>query len=70
MEGLKIRKSPKEQSPEENFRLSLRDVIDYAEKLAEPCGGSIDEMLKLCKLGMESDAQARILMALIGTEKS
>lgn len=64
IEALRLKRQPKEESREDNFRKSLQDVIDYSIKLAPICK-SIDEMVQLCELAMTNSAQAQILMGLI-----
>ena len=69
LEALKMTKPEKQPSDEDSFRVALKDVIEFASKLNDICDGSIEEMVKLCELGMVSNAQAKILMQLIGTEE-
>lgn len=68
LEALKIKKAEKELSDEDSFRLPLKDVIEFASKLNDICDGNIEEMVKLCELGMTSSAQAKILMTIITGE--
>lgn len=69
LEALKIKKNTKELSDEDSFRISLKDAIEFASKLNDVCDGSIEEMVKICELGMTSNSQCKILMQLIGTEE-
>ena len=57
----------KEETPIDAFRVSLKDVIEYSTKLSPICK-SIDEMVQLCDLAMTNDAQAELLMRIIGDE--
>ena len=68
LEALKIKKTEKELSDEDSFRIPIKDVIEFATKLSAICN-SIEEMTQLCQLALTNDAQCRILMQLIGTEE-
>ena len=50
-------------APEEVFRKFLEDVVPYAENLALHCK-SVEDLVRLSKLGLESDAQLRLLISL------
>lgn len=52
------------QDVEGRFRESLQDVVVVLERLAPLCA-TPEEMLALIKLGLESDAQLRLLLGRI-----
>lgn len=66
-DALKL-KAVKQPTQTESFRVALKDVIEFSTKLKDVCQGDIDELISICELAQTSDAQAKILMDLIGQE--
>lgn len=48
-------------TPEQSFRDSLGDVITIVRKLSPLCKDT-DELIGLCSLAIDNDAQLRLLM--------
>ena len=52
------------QSAADSFRSSLEDVVAVADKLSAYCN-TVEEMVGMCKLGLENAGQLSVLMALM-----
>lgn len=69
-ESLRLKKQEEKQTtPEESFRVVLKDVVEFASKLNDLCDGKIDELIAICELGQTSEAQTKILMSLVAEVK-
>ena len=54
------------QEIEVNFRSSLEDVLTVIEKMETYCG-TIPELIGVLRLGLENDAQLRLLLGKVRT---
>ena len=60
--------SEKTPSLEESFRSDLESVVAISSALGQHCE-SVADLVDLCKLGVESDAQLKLLMSLVTAGK-
>jgi hypothetical protein len=49
------------KATEDSFRGSLQDVVGICTKLAPVCT-SVDELVGICQLAIDNDAQLKLLM--------
>jgi hypothetical protein len=53
-----------QETVEDRFRSTLRDVVEVIKKLAPECG-SVDDLVGMCELAMKNDGQLRLLLNMV-----
>ncbi len=65
--ALHTNEEPRDNTPEENFRLLIKDVIPVIEHMALVCN-SADEMVGMLKLAQKNNGQLSLIMNLMASK--